>query len=92
MQKKRMSWGVVVAAVMAATAGPAAAQERPRMSSIIIDRAVDVQKKPLSKNERDYWRCVLEHLKGTYSDEAVNVILAACRKLHGADYDHRRVP
>lgn len=70
-----------------ATAGLAAtAQEQANIPSIVIDRATaETRKTPLSESEREYWRCVLEHLKGTHSNDAVNIILAACRALHGAN-------
>ena len=82
MYSKKMF--VVIAGVVAASLAATAQDDQSNIPSIVIDRAaVETLKKPLSENEREYWQCVLEYVKGTQSDDAVNVILAACRALYG---------
>lgn len=56
------------------------------MPSIIINQKVEkiryqTHLRRPSKAERKYWQCVLEHTQGVQSDDAMNVILVACRAL-----------
>ena len=76
---------ILMAAAIMTFSLVAAAQERSNMPSIVIKQGMSQTKTmPISEGERDYWECVLKHMKGTQSDEAVNVILAACRALYGS--------
>ena len=76
---------MLIAAAIITVSLVAVAQEDPTMPSIVIKQAVvETKETPLNENEREYWECVLEHMQGTQSDDAVNVILAACRALYGS--------
>lgn len=69
--------------------GPALAGPPNGMNSIEIEpRAGTPDARPPavdSERERAYWQCVLEHVKGVQSDQAVQVIQAGCRALHGSN-------
>jgi len=55
----------------------------------LLSEGVGVDEAPLSAQERAYWECVLEHSQHQESDEALNVMLAACRALHGIKSSRR---
>ena len=72
---------IILAAVFVVTAAFA---QSPSASKKTIPSFVigsEESEKPLTPRERAYWKCVLQHVKGQESTEALNVMMAACRAL-----------
>lgn len=67
----------VVTATFAQTS--TSSNSKKSISAFVID--TEDKQKPLTARERSYWKCVLQHVRGQESTEALNVILAACRAL-----------
>lgn len=65
---------------------PVALADEPQksaMPSIDLKKPqADAPKKPLPESERKYWQCVLDHIRDTQSNEAIQLIQTACRALN----------